>query len=371
MAASLLATPRALLVTILLGNLLVNIAATSAVTAFTITNYGEKGVGLSTLVMTIVILIFGEVSPKSIALQNPGKFAELSSPVYRVLMIMLTPLQRGLSLIADFAVEKSRRFWGEPHHGYGSGELVAAVEAGFRKGLFEEFETEILKNFFLFAETTVEEIQTPRVEVFAISADMPISEAITMVKEKGFSRVPLYEETTDNIVGILLAKELLKYTRDERLQLRSIMEEPWFVPESKKIRYLLNEFIAAHMHFSIVVDEHGAYTGIVTLEDILEEIFGEIRDRREPKVKAYHFIEPGEVAVEGTLRLESLGRLMGMELDSEEVDTVGGYLLEKMGKIPREGESFTIDGLRFLVLSADETRVNKLKVEKLELEGDE
>jgi len=363
-AASLLDRPRRLLVTILLGNLLVNIGATSAVTAFAISAFGGKGVGISIILMTLLILIFGEISPKSVALQNPSRFAELSSPVYRFLLVLFGPLQWSLSRIADKAVETSRGLWGEPSREYESRELVAAVEAGFRSGLFEKFETEILTNFFLFAETTVEEIQTPRIEVFAVDADLPLSEAVRKVKQPGYSRVPLYSETTDNIVGTLLSKELLKYPKDEKMPLRRFMEEPWFVPESKRIRYLLNEFINAHKHFAVVVDEHGAYTGIVTLEDILEEIFGEIRDRREPKVKPYHFIEPGEIAVEGTYRLENLGKLMGVDLESQEVETVAGYLVERIGRIPREGESFIIGRLRFLVLSADETKVSKLKVEK-------
>ncbi len=362
--ASLLERPRKLLVTILLGNLLMNIGATSAVTAFAISVFGEKGVGLSIIVMTLVILIFGEISPKSVALQNPSRFAELSSPVYKFLLVMFGPLQWALSQIADMAVETSRRLWGEPSREYESRELVAAVEAGFRSGLFEKFETEILTNFFLFSETTVEEIQTPRVEVFAVDADIPLSEAVSMVKRAGYSRVPLYSETTDNIVGTLLSKELLRYHKKEKVPLRRIMEEPWFVPESKRIRYLLNEFINAHKHFAVVVDEHGAYTGIVALEDILEEIFGEIRDRREPKVKPYHFIEPGEIAVEGACRLENLSKLTGVELESEEAETVAGYLIERLGRIPREGESFLIGQLRFLVLSADENKVSKLKVEK-------
>jgi CBS domain containing-hemolysin-like protein len=354
----------------LFGNLLVNIAVTSAVTAFAIESFGKNGVGVATIVMTVLILLFGEIIPKNFAFQHSTSFAVISAPVNRVLMFILAPAVWGLGWIADFSVEVSRNLFGEPDKGYDPRELITAVEAGYRNGLFEDFEREILNNFFLFAETTVEEILTPRGDVFSIDAEMTLNETVPLVKKHGFSRVPLYEETTDHIVGILLAKELLKYSSEKKMRMREIMRPVWFVPESKRIRYLLNEFINAHQHVAIVVDEHGAYSGIITLEDILEEIFGEIRDRREPKVKAYHVIERGEIIVDGTFRLEGLNRILGTGIDSEEVETVAGYLTEKTGKIPREGESFNIENMRFLVISAGETTVNKIKVTKLDEEKD-
>jgi CBS domain containing-hemolysin-like protein len=371
MVASLLSNPRRLLVTILLGNLLVNIAVTSVVTAFAIESFGKNGVGIATIIMTVLILVFGEIAPKDFAFQHSISLAVVSAPVYRVLIFLSAPVGWILGWIADFSVRGSSFLLGEPQKGYDSLELVTAVEAGYRNGLFEDFEREILSNFFLFAETTVEEILTPRGEVFSIDVQMFLNEAVPLVKKYGFSRVPLYEETSDSIIGILLAKELLKYPSENKMRLREIMRSVWFVPESKKIRYLLNEFINAHHHVAIVVDEHGAYSGIITLEDILEEIFGEIRDRREPNVKAYQVIERGEIIVEGTFRIQGLNKILGTRIDSEEVETVAGYLTEMTGKIPREGESFNIGNIRFLVISAGETRVNKIKVSKLDKEKDE
>jgi CBS domain containing-hemolysin-like protein len=273
--------------------------------------------------------------------------------------------------LADTSVGWASRIWGEPREGYATRELVAAVKEGYRREVFKDFESEMLINFFLFAETTVEEVQIPRVDVFAIDVETPLKEAEAVVKEKGFSRVPVYRETSDRIVGILLARDLLRYSGSSRKTLDSIINEPWFVPENKRIRYLLNNFIESRRHLAIVVDEHGSYTGIVTLEDILEKIFGEIRDRREQDVKLYHILTPGKVVVvDGTFRLDGLEEIIGAGIDIDDVETVAGYLVEKIGRIPGEGEAFVLDGFRFLVISADRRKVDKIKIEKIDQDSE-
>lgn len=365
MAARILRDPRMLLVTILFGNLLVNVAATSAVTALAITLYGDRGIGIAVAVMTVLILIFGEISPKSLAMKKAESFALFAAPILKALMIVLTPVRVVLGAIADYTVEGSRKILGESRVAYGARELAAAVELGHRDGLFGEFEKEVLTNLFLFSETTAREAQTPRHEVFALDVGTPLNEAIVQVKARGFSRVPLYAGTSDSIVGVLFAKDLLRFSRDDRISLGDILRRPAFVPESKRIRDLFGELIMSHQHIFFVVDEHGSYTGILTLEDILEEIFGEIRNRREPRVAGFHRLDANSVVVEGTMSLREVAEILGVSFDSWEVETIAGYLIEKVGTIPREGESFTIHGVRFLVLSSEPVRVNKLKLERL------
>jgi putative hemolysin len=370
-AAGILRDPRMLLVTILFGNLLVNISATSVVTAFAIRRYGDEGVGIAAMVMTVLILLFGEISPKSFAIKNPVSFAVAAAPLLRALMIVFTPVRIVLGAIADFTVEGSRKILGERRAEYDARELATAVELGAREGLFGEFEKELLTNLFLFTDITVREAQTPRHEVFALDVETPLREAIVRVRRRGFSRVPLYEGAAGTIAGILFAKDLLRFSRDDRVRLRDLMRPPVFIPESKKIRDLFGELITAHQHMVIAVDEHGSYTGILTLEDILEEIFGEIRNRREPRVEEYHRLDDNRIVVEGTMSLRDVSEILKTPLESWEVETIAGYLIEKVGRIPREGEAFTVDGLRFLVLSAEPVRVNKLKVERVLEEGDE
>ena len=365
MAAHILRDPRMLLVTVLFGNLLVNISATSAVTALAIRVYGEAGIGIAVAVMTVLILLFGEITPKSLAIKKSTAFAVFAAPVLKGLLILFTPVRVVLGAIADYTVEASRRILGEHGEAYGARELAAAVELGHREGLFGEFEKEVLTNLFLFTEITAREIQTPRHEVFALDVETPLNEAIVQVKSRGFSRVPLFAGAGETIAGVLFAKDILRFSRDDRVRLADILRPATFVPESKRIRDLFGELITSHRHLVVVVDEHGSYTGIITLEDILEEIFGEIRDRREPRVEEYHRLDENRIVVEGSMSLRDVNEILGTRLESWEVETIAGYLIESVGKIPREGEAFTIGDLRFLVLSAEPVRVNKLKVERL------
>jgi len=371
MAARMIGDPRMLLVTILFGNLLVNISATSAATALAIALYGDAGVGIAVAVMTVLILLFGEISPKSLALKRSKSFAVFAAPILNGIMIVFTPVRLLLSAIADYTVDRSRKILGESREAYGARELAAAVELGHRDGLFGEFEKEVLTNLFLFTEITAREILTPRGAVFALDIDTPFKEAIVQVKARGFSRVPLCAGVGNAIVGVLYAKDLLRFSRDDRIRLADILRPASFVPESKRIRDLFSELITSHQHLVVVVDEHGSYTGIVTLEDILEEIFGEIRDRREPRVDEYHRLDERRFVVDGAMSLRDVSEVLGASLESNEVETIAGYLIERIGKIPREGEAFTIDGFRYLVLSAEPVRVNKIKIERLTDEGEE
>jgi magnesium and cobalt transporter len=179
----------------------------------------------------------------------------------------------------------------------------------------------------------------------------------------------LYEEKSDHIVGVLFAKDILRFARDARVTLRDIMHGARFVPEGKRIRDLFGELIAAHEHQVIVVDEHGSFAGIVTLEDILEEIFGEIRDRREKDVEDFLRIDDRSVVVDGAMELERFNEVLEARLDSDEVETIAGYLTERIGWIPREGEAFTVEGMRFLVISAGSRRIHKIRIERTDREG--
>jgi putative hemolysin len=368
--ASLLAAPRKLLVTILFGNLLVNILNTSVVTVLAIKMFGEAGVGYAMAVMTVLILMFGEILPKSVAIKRAGTLSTASAGPIRLLMYLFYPVTAVLGLIADSSVEVCRRLFGEKKEDYAAKELAIAVEMGFRDGLFDEFEKEVLTNLFLYAETTAREILTPRVEVFALDVDTPFAETVALVRGRGFTRVPLYEGNPERIVGILHTKDLLRYSRTERITLRELVRPVSFVPETKPIRDLLGELTSERRHVVIVVDEHGSYEGIVTLEDILEEIIGEIRDRRESRMEDYLMIDEDHIVVDGTMRLEDLSEVFSVDIDSRDVETVGGYLCDLTGKIPGDGESFTFGGLRYLVLSAGKTKIDKLKIERLGEEVD-
>ncbi len=367
--SSLLRQPRNLLVTILFGNILVNIASTSAVTALAINLLGEEGIGIAVLVMTFLILIFGEIMPKSLAVKKAETFAVNAVPLLVFFNMLFYPARLVLGAVAEFAVDRSRVLFGESRKEYGPRELATAVEAGHSSGLFDEFEKGLLKNLFLFTEVTVRESMTPRVDVFSLDEETWINDAAPRVRSRGFSRIPIYGGSEDNIVGILFSRDLLRHGRDEKVKLGMIMREAKFVPESKPIRDLLGELVGAENHMIVVVDEHGSFTGILTLEDILEEIFGEIRNRHQLKVTDYMLIDEEHIVVEGSMKLDEINDIFEERLESREVETVAGYLTEEIGKIPKEGESFVLGNLRFLVISSDATKVSKIKIEKLGEQG--
>jgi putative hemolysin len=314
--------------------------------------------------------MFGEILPKSVAIKRANSISSVVASPIRFLMYLFYPVTAVLGSIADSSVEICRKLFGETREKYASKELATAVEMGYKDGLFDDFEKDILINLFLLAETDVREILTPRVEVFALDVETPFQEAVARVRGMGFTRVPLFEGDPEKIVGILHTKDMLRYSRNERITLSELVRPVTFVPETKPIRDLLGELASAHRHVVIVVDEHGSYEGIVTLEDILEEIFGEIRDRREPRIAEYNLIDEDHIVVDGTLDLEELNDVFGTELESREVETVGGYLCDLTGRIPVGGESFILGDLRYLVLSAGRTRVEKIKIERLGQEDD-
>ena len=304
--ASLLAQPRMLLVTILFGNLLVNVASTSFVTALAMRTYGEAGIGYAMLAMTCLILVFGEITPKSIAIRHAPALSVAVAPVIRGMMIVFYPIRFVLGRIADSAVNMCRRLFGESREEYGVPELTTAVEMGRREGLFDEFESRILTNLFLLSETSVREILTPRVDVFSLDVETPVPEALRQVRSRGFTRVPLYEGRPENIVGVLHAKDLLGHARDERITVGALVRTARFVPETKKIRELLGELIAARQHMVIALDEHGSCEGIATLEDILEEIFGEIQDEYDQDAPVVRKVGPNEYVLDARVPLEEL-----------------------------------------------------------------
>ena len=215
------------------------------------------------------------------------------------------------------------------------------------------------------AETDVHEILTPRVEVFSLDVDTTFQDAVAQVRGRGFTRVPLYEGNPEKIAGILHTKDLLRYSRNERITLRELVRPVTFVPETKPIRDLLGELTASRNHVVIVVDEHGSYEGIVTLEDILEEIIGDIRDRREPRVDEYNLLDEDHIVVIGSMHLEDLNEVFRTDLVSKDAETGNGFICDLLGRIPGDGETFTLRELRFLVLSAGRTRVEKIKIERL------
>jgi CBS domain containing-hemolysin-like protein len=361
--ASLLNDPYHLLVTILVGNTLVNVAASSIGTDV-VGRFFEEGVlGISVAVMTVLILIFGEIVPKTMAVRNPVGVSLRTAGVISGTVRVLSPLKGALESVVSVA---GRLRIGRPPavaHRYHD-HVAEAIAVGHSEGVLDRFEGEMLRGIFRIMHLSVQNIMTPRIEVFMVASNVTVREAVGKAKASGYSRIPVFdEEKRDNIRGVLYAKDLLQRQYSSDLRVGEIARKPVFVPESKALSDLLREFVSGAAHFAVVIDEHGSFTGIVTLDDILEEIVGLEGDRHREK---YFYRRKGRLTweVAGRMELEFFNALIGASIPVERVETIAGFVIERMGKIPAVGEELTAYNLRFRVLEADHRRISRLEVRK-------
>ena len=348
-----------LLSTILIGNNIVNITSTSVATVLFVRLLGEeRGSSLSTLVMTIVVLIFGEVSPKSLAKEVPENFALFSAPILRVLVIILSPAnflfgqwKKLLSLIFKFSRE----------NGITEEELLIMVEEAKQDGGIDEQEGTLIRSAIEFSDLTAEDVLTPRIDVAAVPADATQEEIADIFTETGFSRLPVYRENVDNIVGIIYQKDFYNQIYHTERKLEEIIRPALFIAMGKKVGQLLKELQQKKMHIAVVLDEFGGTAGIVTLEDILEELVGEIWDEHDKVVQEVEQISDGEYLVMGSANVEKLFERLGKEREFD-VLTVSGWVMEVAEKIPAAGEQFQFEDLEITVLEMDDKRVEKVRI---------
>jgi len=365
---SLLKYPRRLLVTILIGNTLVNVTAAS-IAAILVMNICEQvgldrsvGIIINVGIVTFLILIFSEITPKVMAIKRPDAFAKIVSwPllfIYYILLPLSFMLDRFtvlLTIIFSIKEPTSERLL-EPE------EIQTLLEIGEDQGALEQEEKEMLHSIFEFGDTSVREIMIPRTDVVCAPHDISVSELIQLIKNKGHTRIPIYRETIDQIQGIVNAKDLLPLISDTGTESeKSILElarHPIYVPESKKIDELLRLFQTERQHMAIVVDEYGGTSGIVTLEDIIEEIVGEIRDEYDKEPSLYRKIDENTFIVNAKIDIETLNGLIDVRIpESDEYESLGGFILEKKGSLPDEGE--TIQHHEFLI-TMDKVEKNRI-----------
>ena len=348
-----------LLSTILIGNNIVNITSTSVATVLFVRLLGEeRGSSLSTLVMTIVVLIFGEVSPKSLAKEVPENFALFSAPILRVLVIILSPAnflfgqwKKLLSLIFKFSRE----------NGITEEELLIMVEEAKQDGGIDEQEGTLIRSAIEFSDLTAEDVLTPRIDVAAVPADATQEEIADIFTETGFSRLPVYRENVDNIVGIIYQKDFYNQIYHTERKLEEIIRPALFIAMGKKVGQLLKELQQKKMHIAVVLDEFGGTAGIVTLEDILEELVGEIWDEHDKVVQEVEQVSDREYLVMGSANVEKLFERLGKEREFD-VLTVSGWVMEVAEKIPAAGEQFRFEDLEITVLEMDDKRVEKVRI---------
>lgn len=352
-----------LLSTILIGNNIVNIASASLATVLFVKLLGEEaGPSVSTAVTTIVVLIFGEVSPKSIAKEAPEKVAMLSAPILKVLVVLLTPFnflfgqwKRLLSLI--FKTSEENRITEE--------ELLTIVEEAKQDGGIDEQESMLIKSAIEFTEQEAVDVLTPRVDITAVSTKATKEEVAAVFEETAFSRLPLYEDTIDHIVGIVYQKDFHNYVYHKDREISDIVRPALFVPKTAKIGALLKELQKKKLHIAVVLDEYGGTIGIITLEDILEELVGEIWDEHDQVSREIEVKSEAECIALGNANVDKLFEALNIAADEEiESVTVNGWVMNELERVPQKGDFFEYKGYRVTVLEMDGNRVEKVSLIK-------
>lgn len=359
-----------LISTILIGNNIVNITLASIGTLmFVKIMQGDQDAGatLSTVVVTVTVLIFGEITPKSIAKDNPEKFAMFSAPFLHALMVVLTPIN---FLFSQWKKLISKIFKVSEDTKMSQEELLLLVEEVQQEGSIDESEGELLKNAIEFRDQVAEDILTHRTDLEAVSIDADKEEVARVFTQSRFSRLLVYEENIDNIVGVLNIKDFYMNSGITDKPLQEVMTPPIFIHQSEKIRDLLNQLRAAKTHIAVVIDEYGGTLGIVTMEDILEELVGEIWDEHDEVQESFKMLSENTYLADCMVNLDEFADCFDVEIESESV-SLGGWVMEQLGGIPEVGENFTYENLHITVTELDAHRVSYVTVIKQEITEEE
>ena len=359
--------PNILIATILVSSTMAITAASSLATVVALKIFPHSGEVIATVVMIVVVLVFGEITPKTFAAQNTEKVSLRVARTIVILSIILSPLIKILSVITNFLV----RLLGGKTLRKGpfvtEEEIRLLVNVGQEEGLIEEEEKEMIDSIFEFDDTLAHEIMVPRIDITAIEVDDTLNEVLELILQVGHSRIPVYENTIDNVIGIIYAKDLLKFLYENRrgAGLREIMRLAYYVPETKKVRDLLAELKREKIHMAIVLDEHGGTAGLVTIEDMIEEIVGDIQDEFDREEKEYEWLEDGSLLVDARLSLDEINDLMEINLPEEDFDSLSGFIFDLLGRVPREGEETRYENLNLKIVRMEGRRISKVGLRKL------
>ena len=348
-----------LLSTILIGNNIVNIACASLSTLLFVRLLGEDaGASVSTAVTTVIVLVFGEVSPKSIAKESPEKFSMFSAPILNFMAVLLTPLN---FLFKQWKKVLSRFFHSSASQGITEEELITIVEEARQDGGIDEQEGDLLRNALEFNELKAADILTPRIDVVGGNVCAGAEEIASVFTETGYSRLPVYQGSIDNIVGILYHKDFYNKIYGTGKGIKDVIRPALFITRHKKISQLLQELQASNHHIAVVIDEFGGTVGIVTLEDILEELVGEIWDEHDEIIRSVEKLSDDEFLVLGNANVDKLLELLGYDEETEAV-TVNGWIMNELQKLPEKGDSFRFHEWQVTVMEMEDRRVKSARI---------
>lgn len=354
--------------TILIGNNIVNIASASVATIIFTKALGESyGAAVSTVVMTILVLIFGEVLPKSLAKSNADKLCLWISPILYSCIVIFKPIAFVLVKLTELAKKLTH---GDEEPSVTEEELRYIIDSIEEEGVLEQEESELVKSALEFDDITVKEILTPRVDIVAIDSKSSVDDVIAVIKENGYSRMPVYDGNIDHIIGIVRSRDILmsKLEGRDNKNLKSMLKDCLFIHKNMKISQLLSAFQEKNMHVAIVSDDYGGTMGLVTMEDVLEELVGDIWDEYDEVIHEFVKISDNEYEACGTMDIYEMLENFGISEKDFDCDysTVGGWVINVMEKIPKEGDTFTFRNLFVTVTEVSEQRVVKIKVKVIE-----
>ena len=346
---------------ILIGNNIVNISASSLATILVTRAFGDMYVGVGTGILTLLVLIFGEITPKTSAtLYSETMALRFAKPIYMIMQV-LTPVIFIVDKLSQGVLRLLHVDPNKKQDAITEDELRTIVEVSHEEGVIELDEKKMIYNVFDFGDSVAKDIMVPRIDMTFIDVDATFSEVIEVFREVKYTRYPVYEETTDNVIGIINIKDLLLTENQKKFCIRDYLREPLYTYEFKKTAELMVELRKTQNNIAIVLDEYGATAGLITLEDMLEEIVGEIRDEYdEDEEDLIRRIGPREYVVEAAMKLDDLNDQLGLDLESEDYDSIGGFIIGLLDHLPEEGEEVTHKTLRFVVDKVDRNRIDKI-----------
>ena len=353
---------------LLIGNNLVNILASALATSVLLSIFGDSGVIYATIVMTIVLVVFSEILPKSLALARPEQFALYVSPFARLVVFAFGPLTSAANgavrlILASFGVNLSQdEPMLSPHE-----EIRGTVAVLHREGSFVKQERDRLGGVLDLHELEVSDVMVHRTNMRSVNADSAPEALVREILRSPHTRMPLWRGSLDNIVGVLHAKDLLRALNEagndfSQIDVMKIATRPWFVPDTTTLQDQLNAFLRRKAHFAIVVDEYGEVEGLVTLEDIIEEIVGDIADEHDVDIQGVKQEADGSVVVDGTVPIRDLNRALDWRLPDDEATTIAGLVIHETQSIPDERQAFTFHGKRFVVMKREKNRITRIRI---------
>lgn len=362
---------------LLVGNNIVNIGSSALATKMATEAFGNAGVGIATGIMTLLVLVFGEVIPKNLAAAHAETWAMFIAPFIRLISFVLTPVVFLLTKLSDFVVHFSKSD-DEEDPTITEDEFKILVNVGQEEGVLDESESEMINSIFEFDETVVKAIMVPRIDIVAVDVEDSINEALRIIVDGGHSRIPAYEESIDNIVGILYAKDIFAHLDADfdTMKVKELLRPAYYIPETKKVSDLLNELRLKKVHMAIILDEYGGTNGLVTIEDLIEEIIGDIQDEYDVEDDLIVMHGEDHLVADARAPIGDVEDAFDVELDEEiledsEADTIGGLAFEHLGGIPAVGDEVTVGRFLIRIVDVSGRRISKVEILLLPPEEEE